>query len=79
MQFVDRNRVEAAGETKGAGSALYFQYWPRQEIKEKPMTEETARKAERDPKDQELTKKENEELTHEELDEVSGGFIHNLN
>jgi bacteriocin-like protein len=39
------------------------------------MTEETAMKAERDPKDQELTKDENEELTHEELAEVSGGFI----
>jgi hypothetical protein len=39
------------------------------------MTEETARKAERDPKDQELTRKENEELTPEELADVSGGFI----
>ena len=39
------------------------------------MTEETAKKAEREPKDQELGKKENEELTHEELDQVSGGFI----
>lgn len=37
------------------------------------MTEETAKKAERDPKDQELDKKENEELTPEELTQVSGG------
>jgi hypothetical protein len=43
--------------------------------KEKPMTEETARKTERDPKDPELDKKENDELTYEELADVSGGFI----
>ena len=39
------------------------------------MTEETARKTEREPKDQELTRKENEELTLEELADVSAGFI----
>jgi hypothetical protein len=44
-------------------------------FKEKPMTEETAKKTERDPKDPELDKKENDELTHEELADVSGGFI----
>jgi hypothetical protein len=42
------------------------------------MTEETAKKAERDPKDPELDKKENDELTPEELTKVSGGFIHNF-
>jgi bacteriocin-like protein len=39
------------------------------------MTEETAKKKERDPKDSELDKKETDELSHEELSEVSGGFI----
>jgi hypothetical protein len=39
------------------------------------MTEETAKKAERDPKDPELNKTEKDELTMDELTEVSGGFI----
>ena len=41
------------------------------------MTEETAKKTERDPKEPESNKKENDELTPEELTKVSGGFIHN--